>query len=107
MRFAGLLAMAFGQVRLQPGNGIRIDHARLEDELGVPVIEKSLTRYDIFTADECFLTGTAAEVIPVVALDRRIIGTGKPGPVTRRIQDLFFGLFDGATPDKHGWLEKV
>jgi branched-chain amino acid aminotransferase len=52
--------------------------------LGVPVVEKSLTRYDIFTADECFLTGTAAEVIPVVALDRRVIGSGKPGPFTSR-----------------------
>ena len=41
-----------------------------------------MTRYDIFTADECFLTGTAAEVIPVVSLDSRLIGDGKPGPVT-------------------------
>ena len=48
-------------------------------KLGVKVIERSLTRYDIFIADECFLTGTAAEVIPVVSLDRRVIGTGKPG----------------------------
>ncbi|MEN9974660.1 MAG: branched-chain-amino-acid transaminase [Verrucomicrobiota bacterium] len=52
--------------------------------LGIPCVERSLTRYDIFTADECFLTGTAAEVIPVVALDRRIIGTGQPGPFTAR-----------------------
>ena len=42
-----------------------------------------MTRYDIFTADECFLTGTAAEVIPVVKLDSRVIGDGAPGPVTR------------------------
>jgi branched-chain amino acid aminotransferase len=61
-------------------------------KLGVPVMERSLTRYDIFTADECFLTGTAAEVIPVVALDRRVIGSGKPGPFTARFLDAFHEL---------------
>ena len=61
-------------------------------QLGVPVQEKSLTRYDIFTADECFLTGTAAEVIPVVALDRRTIGTGKPGPLTARFMHAYHEL---------------
>jgi branched-chain amino acid aminotransferase len=64
----------------------------LAAQLGVPVVEKSLTRYDIFTADECFLTGTAAEVIPVVALDRRTIGTGKPGLFTARFLDAFHAL---------------
>jgi len=54
-------------------------------ELGLPVRESELTRYDIYTADECFLTGTAAEVIAAIELDRRIIGSGKPGPVTERI----------------------
>lgn len=53
--------------------------------LGYRVTERSLTRYDIYTADECFLTGTAAEVIPVIALDRRQIGTGKPGEVTQKL----------------------
>ncbi len=64
----------------------------LAETLGVPFKECSLTRYDIFTADECFLTGTAAEVIPVVALDRRIIGTGKPGPCTARFLEAFHEL---------------
>ncbi len=50
-------------------------------ELGVPVTEPNLTRYDLFTADECFLTGTGAELIPVVKIDSRVIGNGKPGPV--------------------------
>jgi branched-chain amino acid aminotransferase len=44
-----------------------------------------MTRYEIFTSDECFLTGTAAEVVPVVKLDERPIGSGEPGPVTRRV----------------------
>ncbi len=61
-------------------------------KLGVPFKECSLTRYDIFIADECFLTGTAAEVIPVVALDRRVIGSGKPGPFTDRFLAEFKNL---------------
>ena len=62
---------------------------QLADRLGVPVKEQSMTRYDIFVADECFLTGTAAEVIPVISLDRRIIGDGKPGPQTLRFIEAF------------------
>ena len=53
--------------------------------LGLPAEEHDLTRYDLWTADECFLTGTGAEVIPVVKLDSREIGSGKPGPVTQRV----------------------
>ena len=56
---------------------------------GVPVREENLTLYDIYTADECFLTGTAAEIIPAVELDRRAIGTGKPGDITRRLIAAF------------------
>ena len=54
-------------------------------EMGIEVTEPQMTRYDIYTADECFLTGTAAEIIPAVEFDRRPIGDGKPGPVTRRL----------------------
>jgi branched-chain amino acid aminotransferase len=48
-----------------------------------------MTRHDLFTADECFLTGTAAEVIPAVQLDRRVIGDGKPGPITAQVVAAF------------------
>ena len=58
-------------------------------ELGIAVRETDMTRYDIWCADECFLTGTGAEVIPVVKLDGREIGTGKPGPVTQRVLAAF------------------
>lgn len=58
-------------------------------ELGVPAREADLTRYDAWCADECFLTGTGAEVVPVVKLDGRQIGTGKPGPITQRVLDAF------------------
>ncbi len=64
----------------------------LAEQMGLLVIERSLTRYDIFVADECFLTGTAAEVIPVISLDRRVIGEGKPGPLTKEILDKYHQL---------------
>src|ERR1043166_2170028 len=54
-------------------------------EFDLKVIEADFTRHDVFVADECFLTGTAAEIVPVVKADGRLIGTGKPGPITRRI----------------------
>ena len=61
----------------------------LAAEFGITIREPMMTRYDIFTADECFLTGTAAEVIPAVKLDTRLIGDGKPGPITRRLITRF------------------
>ena len=62
---------------------------KLAGELGIEVSEPKTTRYDIYTADECFLTGTAAEIIPAVELDSRPIGNGKPGPVTRLLIERF------------------
>jgi branched-chain amino acid aminotransferase len=61
-------------------------------EFGIPVNEPNLTRYDIYTADECFLTGTAAEIIPVISLDKRRIGSGAPGPETARFIARFHEL---------------
>ncbi len=57
--------------------------------LNIPVVETNITRYDVWNADECFLTGTAAEVIPVIEVDARTIGTGKPGPLTAKILSEF------------------
>jgi len=54
-----------------------------------PVTEKNLTRYDIMTADECFITGTAAEIVPVASLDGRPIGSGKPGTLTLKLIEEF------------------
>jgi branched-chain amino acid aminotransferase len=59
---------------------------------GTLVQETALTRHDVYSADECFLTGTAAEVVPVVKCDGRPIGNGKPGPITRRLRDQFHEL---------------
>ncbi|HTI99603.1 MAG TPA: branched-chain-amino-acid transaminase [Dongiaceae bacterium] len=57
----------------------------LAEQAGLKVAEPNLTRYDVFNADECFLTGTGAELIPVVKVDGRVIGTGRPGPVTKKL----------------------
>jgi branched-chain amino acid aminotransferase len=61
----------------------------LARSLGVDIREENITRYDIYTADECFLTGTAAEIIPAVELDSRLIHDGAPGPITLRLTGLF------------------
>ena len=67
----------------------------LAREAGYQVREVTLTRHDVYTADECFLTGTAAEVVPVVKCDGRAIGTGEPGPITRDLRRRFLELTRG------------
>lgn len=69
--------------------GTVMDIAR---ESGMEVSEPNLTRYDLFNADECFLTGTGAEIIPVVKIDGRVIGSGKPGRVTRQLVEKYHAL---------------
>lgn len=64
----------------------------LAREAGLPVSETNLTRYDVFNADECFLTGTGAEIVPVVKVDGRVIGSGRPGTVTRRLEESYHAL---------------
>jgi branched-chain amino acid aminotransferase len=61
-------------------------------ESGMKVSEPNLTRYDLFNADECFLCGTGAEIVPVVSIDARVIGNGKPGPVTQRLVTQYRAL---------------
>lgn len=74
---------------------------------GIEVVERDLPREYLYLCDELFMCGTAAEITPIRSVDGRQVGAGKPGPVTRQLQDLFFGLFTGTTPDPHGWLERV
>jgi branched-chain amino acid aminotransferase len=64
----------------------------LAKELGLIVSEPNLTRYDLFNAEECFLTGTGAEIVPVVKIDGRLIGEGKPGPMTRQLIERYHAL---------------
>jgi branched-chain amino acid aminotransferase len=79
----------------------------LASELGIPVIEKRITRDEIYCADEAFFTGTAAEVTPIRELDNRIIGQGKRGPITEKIQTLFFDCVKGRAKNHAGWLTLV
>ncbi len=89
-------------------NGITRDTVmRLARNLGYEVRETSIPREMLYIADEIFMTGTAAEVTPVRSVDRLEVGTGKRGPITKAIQEAFFGLFTGKTPDPHGWLQPV
>jgi branched-chain amino acid aminotransferase len=68
---------------------------RLAKKEGIEVIEKNLTRFDLYISDELFLTGTAAEVIGIVEIDGRVIGEGKPGPVTKLLREKFFRYAHG------------
>jgi branched-chain amino acid aminotransferase len=79
----------------------------LAAEMGLVLEERDLPREALYSADEIFMTGTAAEITPVRSVDRKAVGSGKPGPITRALQDAFFGLFDGRTEDRWGWLEFV
>lgn len=77
----------------------------IADELGYPVIEESLVRTDLYAADEVFMTGTAAEVVPVRSVDGRLIGDA--GPVTLELQKTFFRVVHGEEPAYEEWLDRV
>jgi len=79
----------------------------LARDVGIEVIERDLPREYLYLCDELFMCGTAAEITPIRSVDGRQVGAGKPGPVAKQLQGLFFGLFDGSTKDKRGWLEPV
>lgn len=75
--------------------------------LGYDIIEANIAREALYLADEVFMTGTAAEIVPVRSVDQIAVGEGKRGPITEHIQSTFFGLFNGSTEDKWGWLDPV
>ncbi len=79
----------------------------LARDMGLEVREANIAREALYLADEIFMTGTAAEVVPVSTVDQIDIGSGKRGPITKQIQDAYFGLFNGTTDDKWGWLDYV
>ncbi|AKC86176.1 branched-chain amino acid transaminase [Pseudoxanthomonas suwonensis] len=80
---------------------------KLARDAGIEVIERDLPREYLYLCDELLMCGTAAEITPLRSVDGKPVGDGAPGPVTRRVQELFFGLFDGSTPDTRGWLEYI
>jgi branched-chain amino acid aminotransferase len=80
---------------------------KLAGELGIPVIEKRITRDEVYCADEAFFTGTAAEVTPIRELDNRAIGTGDRGPITTQLQALYFDCVQGRSAPHASWLAHV
>ncbi len=75
--------------------------------MGIEVREQMISRGQLYTCDELFLTGTAAEITPVRSVDQYQVGRGCPGEVTRRILDEFSRIITGEGEDRHGWLTPV
>jgi branched-chain amino acid aminotransferase len=76
-------------------------------ELNIPVKERRITRDEVYIADEAFFTGTAAEVLPIRELDGRAIGAGKRGPVTEKLQAMYFDAVKGKLESRNSWLTHV
>jgi len=73
--------------------------------MGIEVVERDIVRSDLYWADEAFFTGTAAEVVPIREVDNRPIG--KPGPITRKLQEAFYAIIRGEDSSHEEWLEYV
>jgi branched-chain amino acid aminotransferase len=80
---------------------------QIAHDLSIPVVEQMLARELLYTAEEVFLCGTAAEVMPVRSVDKRPVGSGRRGPVTEKLQKRFFATVRGELEDKHRWLTPV
>ena len=76
----------------------------LARDLGIPVVETIIPREMLYIAEEVFFSGTAAEITPIRSVDRITIGKGRRGPVAEQLQHEFFGIINGAKPDRYGWL---
>jgi branched-chain amino acid aminotransferase len=79
----------------------------LARDAGIQVIEKRITRDEVYTCDEAFFTGTAAEVTPIRELDNRTIGSGTRGPITEKLQAGFFDIVNGKSDKYANWLTKI
>lgn len=89
-------------------NGITRDSiTRIAADLGYQVREQLMPREMLYLADELFFTGTAAELTPIRSVDGIPVGEGRPGPITRAVQNEYLGIARGAIPDRHGWLTMV
>lgn len=75
--------------------------------LRIPVEEREIDRSEVYVAEEAFFCGTGAEITPITSLDRYPLGDGRPGPVTRRLQDLYFAVVEGRVPEYQHWLTPV
>lgn len=89
-------------------NGItRNSVIKIANDVGIAVLEGRFSRDELYIADEAFFTGTAAEITPIRELDDRMIGEGKPGPVTKKIQDTFFDIVKGRNKNYSSWLWRI
>jgi branched-chain amino acid aminotransferase len=79
----------------------------LAQDLDIPLVEDTIPREMLYIAEEVFFTGSAAEITPIRSVDKINIGNGKRGPVTKRLQDEFFGYINGERKDKYDWLTYV
>ena len=79
----------------------------LAKDLGFEVVEEKIAREFLYIADEVFFTGSAAEVTPIRSVDKIVVGAGKAGPITKKIQKKFFDIIEGRDSDKYNWLTKV
>jgi branched-chain amino acid aminotransferase len=79
----------------------------LAQDAGLEVIQKRITRDEVYTCDEAFFTGTAAEVTPIRELDNRTIGAGTRGPITEKLQSAFFDVVNGRSAKYAHWLTKI
>jgi branched-chain amino acid aminotransferase len=80
---------------------------RLCEDMGMPVEESLVPREALYIADEIFFSGTAAEITPIRSIDRITIGAGRRGPITKKVQDAFFGIVNGTAPDRYAWLTPI
>jgi branched-chain amino acid aminotransferase len=80
---------------------------RFAQDAGIPVVAKRITRDEVYSADEAFFTGTAAEVTPIRELDNRTIGIGERGPLTEKLQTMFFDCVTGKSEQYRDWLTPV
>jgi branched-chain amino acid aminotransferase len=80
---------------------------RIANDLGYRVSFDAMVRTDLYLADEAFLTGTAAEIVPIHSVDDRVVGDGKPGPVTKAIQSTYFQAVRGELTQYESWLTRI
>src|SRR4030066_606611 len=80
---------------------------KIARDMGITVVEERFSRDDLYIADEAFVTGTAAELTPLREVDNRVIGSGKPGPLTKKLQDTFFAIVHGKDSRYKEWLTPV
>jgi branched-chain amino acid aminotransferase len=102
-----------GEIYTPPlGNSIlggitRNSATTIAQDLGINIRESVIPREMLYMADEIFFTGTAAEITPIRSVDRMTVGSGSRGPITKAIQDAFFGIVRGESADKWGWLTPI